>query len=74
MRLYKRFLIVSALFLSCATAVVAQKSEKKALTPEQIVGKMPEDIVNQLPMATGWADKNTVTLAQREGRDYKFFS
>ena len=64
----------SALFLSCATAVVAQESEKKTLTPEQIVGKMPEGIVNQLPMATGWADKNTVTLAQREGKDYKFYS
>ncbi len=74
MRLYKRILIFSALCLACATTVMAQEGEKKALTQEQIIGKLPEGIVNQLPMATGWADKNTVTLAQREGRDYKFYS
>ncbi len=74
MKLYKRLFIISALLLCCATAVNAQESQKKALTQEQITGKLPEGIVNQLPMVMGWADKNTVSLAQREGREFKFYN
>ena len=74
MKLYKRLFIISALLLCCATAVMAQESQKKALTQEQIAGKLPEGIVNQLPMVMGWTDKNTVSLAQREGREFKFYN
>ena len=74
MKLYKRLFIISALLLCCATAVNAQESQKKALTQEQITGKLPEGIVNQLPMVMGWADKNTVSLAQREGKEFKFYN
>ena len=71
MKLFRSLFFVCALFCACATTVLAENNDKKALTQEQILGKMPEGIVNPVPMVTGWADKNTVTLAQREGRDYK---
>ena len=74
MKLFRSLFFVCALFCACATTVLAENNDKKALTQEQILGKMPEGIVNPVPMVTGWADKNTVTLAQREGRDYKFFN
>ena len=74
MKLFKSILIVSALFCACATTVWAEDNVRKALTQEQILGKMPEGIINSVPMVTGWADKNTVTLAERNGRDYKFFN
>lgn len=74
MKLYKRLFIVSAMLVLCATAVMAQERQKKALTQEQIAGKLPEGIVNQLPMVMGWTDKNTVSLAQREGREFKFYN
>ncbi len=72
MKLY-RFLLAVALVFSCAAASYAQEVEKRALTQEEIVGKLPQGIVNQLPMVTGWKDAGTVNLAQREGRGYKMF-
>ncbi len=74
MKLFKTILIVSALFCVYAIPAMAQENGKKALTQEQILGKMPEGITNPVPMVTGWADKNTVTLAERNGREYKFFN
>ena len=74
MKLYKSLLIVSVLFFACANVLVAQDNGKKALTHEQILGNLPEGIVNQVPMVTGWANKNTVTLAERNGRDFKFLN
>lgn len=74
MKIFKSLLIVSALFCICTTAFAAENNGKKALTQEQILGKLPEGIVNPVPMVTGWADKNTVTLAHRDGRDFKFFN
>ena len=72
MKLY-RLLLIAALFCIFANVAVAQDNEKKALTKEQILGKLPDGIINQVPKVTGWTDKNTVTLAEREVRDYKFF-
>lgn len=72
MKLY-RFLFAVALILSCAAASYAQEVEKRALTQEEIVGRLPQGIVNQLPMVTGWKDAKTVNLAQREGRGYKMY-
>ena len=74
MKLFKSILIVSALFCACTTNMWADGNVRKALTQEQILGKLPEGIINAVPMVTGWADKNTVTLAERNGRDYKFFN
>lgn len=74
MKLFRSLLIVCALFCTCATTVLAENNDKKALTQEQILGKLPDGIVNPVPMVTGWADKNTVTLAHRDGRDFKFFN
>ena len=74
MKLSRIILVVSALFCVGASASFAQESGKKALTQEQILGNLPEGIINAVPMVTGWADKNTVTLAERNGREYKFFN
>ena len=69
-----RSLLVAALFCTFANVAMAENNEKKALTQEQILGQLPEGIINAVPMVTGWADKNTVTLAERNGRDYKLFN
>ncbi len=74
MKLYKSLVIVSVLFFACANVLVAEDNGKKALTHEQILGTLPEGILNPVPMVTGWADKNTVTLAERDGRNFKFFN
>ena len=74
MKLFRSFLIVSALFCACGSLLSAQECGKTPLTQEQILGKLPEGIVNAVPMVTGWADKNTVTLAERSGKDFKFFN
>ena len=71
MKLYRSLLIV-ALFCTFANVAIAENNEKKALTQEQILGKLPEGIVNPLPIVAGWADKNTVTLVERDGREHKF--
>ena len=73
MKLY-RSLLIAALFCTFANVAVAENNEKKALTQEQILGQLPEGIVNPVPIVTGWVDKNTVTLAERDGKDYKFFT
>ena len=73
MRLYRFLMAVAVVMFSCTAAASAQESGKKALTAEEIVGKMPEGIVNQLPMVAGWKDANTLKLAQREGRSFKMF-
>ena len=73
MRLYRFLMAVAVVMFSCTAAASAQESGKKALTAEEIVGKMPEGIVNQLPMVAGWKDAGTLKLAQREGRGFKMF-
>lgn len=74
MKLIRSIIIVSALFCTFTTTAVAEGNAKKALTREQILGNLPEGIVNPVPVVTGWADKNTVTLAERDGRDFEFFN
>ena len=73
MKLYRSLLIV-ALFSIFGVCANAQDNGKKALTHKEILGNLPEGIINSVPMVTGWADKNTVTLAERNGREYKFFN
>ena len=71
MKLY-RSLLIAALFCTFANVAMAENNEKKALTQEQILGQLPEGIVNPLPIVAGWVDKNTVSLVDRSAKDYKF--
>lgn len=75
MKIYKSILFALTLcFAFGNTAFAAGEGEKRALTQEQIINGLPEGILNNVPMVTGWADKNTVNLAERVGREYKFFT
>ena len=51
----------------------AQEGAQKALSQEEIVGKLPDGIINQMPQVAGWKDALTLKLAQREGRGFKMF-
>ena len=60
-----RSLLIVALFCTFANVAIAENNEKKALTQKEILGNLPEGSINSIPMVTGWADKNTVTFAER---------
>lgn len=73
MKLYRFLIAIAVMVFSCTAVVCAQESGKKALTAEEIVGKLPEGIVNQLPMVTGWKDANVLNFLQMDGRGFKVF-
>ena len=70
MKLFRSLFFVCALFCACATTVLAENNDKKALTQEQILGKMPEGIVNPVPMVTGWAEgREGIQVLQVQHKD-----
>lgn len=73
MKLHKK-LIAAAFLFTCllgSQSVVAQNAEKKSLTQEQILGKLPDGIVNSLPRVQGWQNNETVEFltTTKEGAD-----
>lgn len=58
--------IFSAAALALAT-VVCGAEEKKNLTMEQIVGNMPEGVLNHLSVSLGWNGRNHVVLQEKDG-------
>ena len=70
----RRFLFAAVLLCFAAgVSSFAQDGAKKALSQEEIVGKLPDGIINQMPQVAGWKDAQTLKLAQREGRGFKMF-
>ena len=70
----RRFLFsVVLLCFAAGVSSYAQEGGKKALTPEELTGRLPEGVINQLPMVAGWKDNEVLKLAQREGRGFKMF-
>ncbi len=71
MRLNKFLVALLSLSMAAGISSFAQKETKKSLSHEEIVGKLPDGIVNPVPMVIGWEDANNIKLAYREGRVYK---
>ncbi|MBR5184172.1 MAG: DPP IV N-terminal domain-containing protein, partial [Bacteroidales bacterium] len=70
----RRFLCAAVLLcFASGVSLFAQEGAQKALSQEEIVGKLPDGIINQLPMVAGWKDALTLKLAEREGRGFKMF-
>lgn len=73
MKLHKK-LLTAAFLLSCmigGQSVFAQNAEKKNLTKEQLLGKLPDGIVNSLPRVQGWQNNETVEFltTTKDGAD-----
>ena len=73
MRIYRFFIAAAVSVFACTAGAFAQEDAKRALSQEEIVGRLPEGIVNPLPMVRGWKDANTLEIAQWEGRGIKMY-
>jgi len=45
-----------ALFMALAVSALSAQAQKKQLTTAQMLGTTPKEIINPLPVITGWAD------------------
>lgn len=75
MNLYKRLLIAAFVLPAFICGqVYAQEPPKQKLTQEQILGPLPEGIVNRLPMVSGWKDKENIEFIAMTPGGPKAFS
>ena len=74
MRVYKFLFAVLLLCMATGAESFAQDGAKKALTQEEIVGKLPSGILNPMPIVAGWVDANNLKLAYLEASGYNMYS